>query len=154
MSFQIRDLEIKDIHTCREIVESYWGETIAAQAESELWEMFQSKSKWPPHYYVAVNDNDHVVGFAGFKAAWLMSNVYELIWVNVAVNVQGHGIGKALTERRMKEIGRLGGSLVMLMTKKAPYFEQFGFKSLENIDGWVLMIKQLAPLVIGNRPHG
>lgn len=151
----IRDLEMDDVYLCKIIVEHNWGKDIAESAELELWEMF-SKTRWPPHYLVYVDQNNTVVGFAGYKPAWLMSNAYEMIWINIAPWAQGKGIGKALTERRLLEITRRGGTMVLLMSQKADYFKQFGFNTVANLDGWELMLKQLAPVTldIDRSSHG
>lgn len=148
MKWLIRDLEIKDISVCEQIVEKHWGKAVAENAAMEMMEMF-SKAKWPPHYFVACDQDNIVVGFAGFKSSWLMSNTYELIWINVAPGILGQGVGKALTHYRLREIKNRGGALVMLMTQKPKFFEQFDFKEVAIYDDWVLMVNQLAPVTIG-----
>ena len=118
--------------------------------------MFFSNSRWPPHYYVAEIDGQ-VVGCGGYRSAWLMSNTYELIWVNVKKEFQGQGIGKALTKKRINRIKELGGTLILLMTQtKQQFFEQFGFSRSEmywnsdvsKIMPWRLMSLQLGPVEI------
>src|SRR4051812_47518750 len=106
---------------------------IADSAVIEMEEMFTSNSRWPPHYYV-VEDEIGVVGFGGFKAAWMMSNTFELIWVNVHPRAIGEGVGSMLTRKRLTEICRRGGNLVVLMTRKSSFFVKFGFKAVANFD--------------------
>lgn len=143
----IRDLRPEDIEDCKNIVQYYWGIEIACQAMWELEEMFTSNSKWPPHYYV-VEEGKSILGFGGFKSAWLMSNAFELIWVNVCPWARGRGIGSLLMTKRLEEIRRRGGNMVLLMTQKTAFFEKFGFKVVANLDGWELMLQQLAPVSI------
>lgn len=147
---KIRDLTPADITSCCDIVTLLWGKNVAEQARTELFEMHNSVQHWPPHYFVA-EDDGRVVGFAGLRAAWMMTNVYEFIWINIHSDYQGKGIGALLTERRLAEVASLGGSVVMLMTQKPEFFAKFGFEKTTNIDGWELMLKRLTPLVLGQR---
>lgn len=151
MKYSIRDLETDDIYFCEQIVSYHWGDEIAQKAKHEMWEMFLSRSRWPPHYIVAVDDDGCILGFAGFRAALIMSNVHELIWINIGHWVQSQGIGRALTEHRIAEIARRGGTMVLLMTQKKIFFEKMGFVWVANIDGWELMFRQLAPLTISGQ---
>src|SRR5437879_6584033 len=124
----IRDALITDHHSIFQLIEQNWDSEIASKAIKEFDEMFFSNSKWPPHYYVAEDENGQVVGCGGYKSAWLMSNTYELIWVNVKQEFRGQGIGRALTQHRIDRIKELGGTLILLMTKtKQRFFESFGF---------------------------
>lgn len=141
----IRDLRPEDIRDCVHIVQYHWGIEIAQQAGWELEEMFTSNSRWPPHYYV-VEDKGVIAGFGGFKSAWMMSNTFELIWVNVAPEAMGRGIGRMLTWHRLAEIRRRGGNLVLLMTQKPAFFEKFQFQTVCYFDGWALMVNQFAPV--------
>lgn len=148
--FQIRNLNYDDILECREIVASHWGDKVANNAAIELNEMFGA-ARWPPLYHVATID-DKVVAFSGFRSSWIMSGVYELIWINVAKEHGGKGIGKALTQHRLDYLEKIGASLVLLMTQKPDFFIQFGFNSIAIFDGWCLMTKQLNPVKIGYDP--
>ena len=112
------------------IVAEHWGWPVATHAGLEMGEMF-CHSLWPPYYYV-VEDDRGIVGFAGFKASWVMSNTYELIWVNVATRALGNGVGRMLTQKPL-------------------FFAKFGFRSLANFDGWELMVRQIAPVTLNER---
>jgi ribosomal protein S18 acetylase RimI-like enzyme len=140
-SLLIRDMRPEDIEDCCNIIQYHWGRDIALSARGELEEMFLSNSKWPPHYYVAEEGNK-ILGFGGFRSSWLMSNTFELIWINVAPEARGKGIGEALTWHRLAEIRRRGGNLILLMTQKPSYFEYFQFQTVATFDGWCLMVNQ------------
>lgn len=118
---------------------------MAKQASLEMEEMFCSASRWPPHYFVA-EEGSQILGFGGLKSAWLMSNTFELIWVNVSPEAMGKGVGAALTWHRLGEIMRRGGTLVLLMTRKTGFFEKFQFQTVCNFNGWALMVNQLRPV--------
>jgi len=149
MDVRIRDMEANDIIDCIKIVEENWDKEIGIQAYREMWEMFISNSIWPPHYYVATDQNGKILGFAGFKSTWLMSNTFELIWVNISKDAQRQSIGTFLTNVRLEEIKKRGGNLVLLMSQKPTFFERFGFKSVQNLDGWHLMTYKMAPIQLG-----
>ena len=146
----IRDLEPADIRACVDITSINWGFDIAKQAETELREMHHSVQNWPPHYYVAEVDGT-IVGWAGFRSAWMMTNVYEFIWINIHPFHQKSGVGTALTEKRIEEVQRRNGSVILLMTQKPAFFDKFGFEALCTNDNWMLMRLRLAPLVLGSR---
>jgi len=146
----IRDAVYDDDVAIEKIVMSNWDKDIAYSAVLEFDEMFKSGSKWPPHYYVAEVDGQ-VVGCGGLKSAWLMTNTYELIWVNVHKDFKGRGIGKALTERRLKHIRDLDGRLVLLMTKSPFFFKPFGFYVNNVFDGYALMSLHLGKVEISGK---
>lgn len=142
----IRPMREEDIPHCHRIVEENWNKEIADHAQLEMRDAFYSHSLWPPKYYVAVDpeadqDGEKVIlGFAGYRRSWMMSNTYELVWINVAWWAQKQGIGRKLTEARIQDIRRIGGTMIMLMTQKSLFFEKFGFKMLANYDDWKLMV--------------
>lgn len=144
--YHLRDLSLIDIPSCQEIVAEHWGIKIADNAVIEMEEMF-SGTRWPPHYYV-VEDEIGVVGFGGFTSTRMMSNTFELIWVNVHPRAIGKGVGTMLTRKRLTEIRRRGGNLVFLMTRKSSFFVKFGFRAVANFDGLDLMVNQFAPVAI------
>jgi N-acetylglutamate synthase-like GNAT family acetyltransferase len=137
----IRDLRFCDISDVQLIVLNNWNSEIAYKARLEMQEMFNS-SKWPPHYYVAEVDG-RVVGCGGFRRAWIMSDTYEMIWINIDKDFQGRGIGWDLTQRRITRIKELNGSLIMLMTNKPEFFEQFYFNRAAIFDNQHLMTRHL-----------
>lgn len=152
--YSLRKMVITDLVACRAIVEAHWGEVMADQARNEMLEMFNPHVRWPPHYIVA-EDETGIIGFAGYKSAWFMSNSWELVWINVRSDRQGIGVGQSLTDARMTDIFDRGGTLVILMTQKPGFFEQFQFKVVDKYEnGWCLMVRQLAPIELAMDKSG
>jgi GNAT superfamily N-acetyltransferase len=136
----IRDLKLTDLDVVRSIVKQNWNENVSYKATSEIREMFNPYAKSKPHYLVAEVEGE-VVGYAGFRDAWLMSHAYELIWINIRRDHQLQGIGSALTKARIDRIKQMGGQIILLMTQKPDAFR--GFDKLQNMDGWWLMSMKL-----------
>lgn len=144
----IRDLKYRDLPACAMLVEKEWGCEAAERAHLQMIEAFRmTETQLPPHFYVVESEGE-VIGFAGFKATMLMKNAYDLIWIALAPKAQGLGFGTKLTNLRLDEIARRGGTLVSLMTEKPNYFRQFGFEVARVFDGWHLMTKQLGKVGI------
>lgn len=143
----IRDLSIHDIDVCEKITRDNWDKNIATKARMEMNAMF-SEEYGRPHFFVA-QDGPMILGYAGMRPSWIMSGVYEFIWINIEKMAQKHGIGAKLTDRRLKEVEWRGGSMVMLMTKSPDFFLKFGFAGIDSEDDWVLMKKKIAPLILG-----
>lgn len=143
----IRDLSIQDIDDCQRITASNWNAPIPLKARREMNAMF-SEEYGRPHFFVA-QENDHVVGYAGMRPSWIMTGVWEFVWINIHPSYQGNGIGTKLTDRRLKEVEWRGGSMVMLMTQSPQFFRKFGFVGIDSEDDWVLMKKKIAPLILG-----
>lgn len=145
--FYIRWMEMDDIPACREIVRQHWGSMIAEQAAVEMGEMFTSNSKWPPRYFVAMDDTG-ICGFAGMQSSMMMSNYWELIWINIRPDRMNSGLGRRLTQARLDHIASKDGTVVLLSTQNPGFFEQFGFKTIDNLDGWCLMRLQISKVTI------
>lgn len=147
----IRDMSVQDIDACHRITRQNWNEEIAYQARQEMAAMF-SEEYGRPHFFVAQHSRSNsIMGYAGMRPSWIMSGVFEFIWINVDINYRKSGVGKVLTDRRLKEVEWRGGSMVMLMTQSPQFFRKFGFVGIDTEDDWVLMKKKIAPLVLGNR---
>jgi GNAT superfamily N-acetyltransferase len=90
---EIRDLRYGEIGECTRLVTREWGDTAGDRAMEQMIEMYRmTPSQHPPHFYVAVED-DKVIGFAGFKATMRMKDDYDLIWICLAPEAQGKGLG-------------------------------------------------------------
>jgi len=141
----IRDLRPDDIAACIEIVCSNWGDEVAAKATLEMNHAFLSGMVWPPIYFVA-EENGKICGFAGMMQSWIMHGVWDFIWINISREHQMKGLGRALTEHRIAEVKRRGGSLIHLMTKRVGFFEKMGFRRIVTYGDdncWSMMTYQL-----------
>ncbi len=154
----IRDAKYSDSLAIKEITAEHWEDYDVMRAVAQFEEMFSpyfANKESRPHYYVAETAKGEVVGYAGFRQSWLFNNTYELVWINVSKEYEGQGIGKLLTETRIEHIKRLGGTIILLMTRKQKFFEQFGFRrkdafweedDAEVCNPWVLMAKQVGKI--------
>jgi len=120
-------------------------DAIAAAIRSDARAAGEERDR--PHYYVAVED-DRVVGFSGFRRSWIIRGAWEVVWIAVAPSHGHRGIGHELLERGLSIIGRNHGSLIILMTEKPGFFEEFGFRSISDFNGWRLMTLQLTAIGI------
>jgi len=138
MNILIQDLKVWQVREAAEIVREIWGNEPAEKVIDEMNEMF-GKSKFPPHYFVALDDLQ-IVGFTGLRTCLIFPDTYECIWINVKPEYQGRGIGRLLNEARLNKIKELGGNVTWVMTKNLKFFGSFGFLSIrEYDDGWHLM---------------
>jgi N-acetylglutamate synthase-like GNAT family acetyltransferase len=84
------------------------------------------------------------IGFAAFSPTMLMKGSFDLIWLAVHPQYHGSGAGKMLVRWRLDEIRKRNGQMVLLMTQKPDYFNQFGFFKLHHTGNeWYLCLKLL-----------
>jgi N-acetylglutamate synthase-like GNAT family acetyltransferase len=143
----IRPLAIADVPAAVSLIREEWDPRSARDATRQFNSMF-GEAPDPPHYLVADEDGA-IVGVAGFRRAWIMQGTYEFCWIAIDKAHRGRGIGHELTERRIEEIDQRGGALVLVMTGKVAFFEQFGFRALADFDGQQLMALRLARVKFG-----
>ena len=140
----IREMLISDIPSCVEIVHLNWGRKVAERADAELNRLILDNMASYFVYTYPFFGNDEVVGFIGVMPSWIMTGIWDLIWVNTSPKHQGMGIGKALVEHALGEVREYHGTAIHLMTKEYNFFKKFGFKMAFLYDsGWALMAKQL-----------
>jgi len=140
----IRKIQQTDVPYIYDLLYEEWGTNVADRMIAEVNSTFES-SVWKPQYYVATDTNSLIIcGFAGFTPSHILHGVYELNGIVVSKAKRGLDIGRKLTEKRLEEIKKLGGTFVMLMTKQVSFFCKFGFRSATHHGEWVLMIKELA----------
>jgi len=139
----VRKVQEIDTPQIYNLVRYEWEVDVADRIIEEVNGAFES-SRWRPTYYVALDAHEYVCGFAGFVPSHILYCVYELNGIVIEQGPKGLGVGKKLTEKRLEEITKLGGTFVMLMTKQVSFFSKFGFRSATHHGEWVLMIKELA----------
>jgi N-acetylglutamate synthase-like GNAT family acetyltransferase len=136
----IRPLESRrDVTTCVDLVRDNWGTISADRAMEQMYEHFKG-GKYAPKFFVA--DAGSIVGFSAYQRSMRMHGTFDLIWLAVDTHCHSSGIGKKLTEHRLAEIEKLGGTVITLVTQKVKYFEKFGFITGTHLgNGWVEMVK-------------
>ena len=130
---KIRLLTKEGVEDCVEIIARNYSSKDTAWARRELQAMFP-KGKLKPTYYVAEEDNE-ILGFAGFINSWIDDRIYEIFWVNVTPQRQRQGIGRKLVSKLITEIKkRKDSQLIMLTASKANaiyYKRHFEFESVD-----------------------
>lgn len=139
----IRSLRSADIADCVSIVKLTFANL--AVADREFVELSDSL-RYPvldAHHYVAYADGS-LVGFAGFIKSRKMHNEFDFTFLAVRPDYQGKNIGRALTEYRINEILKRGGTLIELTTRVPTWFaKHFGFEVTRSYGEWTSMAKQL-----------
>lgn len=151
MIMLIRHLEDCDVTQCLDLVRGNWGDVAAERALEQMYEYFKG-GKYAPKFFVAriTETARGVAGFAAYHRSMRMHGAFDLIWVAVDEKCQGSGVGNALTEYRIAEITKLGGSVITLVTQKPTYFLRFGFALGASYgNGWVEMVKVLKQSEMG-----
>jgi len=136
----VRPLESSsDVTACIDLVRDNWGTLSADRAMEQIYEHFKG-GKYAPKFFVA--DAGSVVGFAAYHRSMRMHQTFDLIWLAVDKQCQGSGVGNALTEHRIAEIEKRGGSIITLVTQRPAYFLRFGFVAGAHFgNDWVEMVK-------------
>lgn len=140
-SVTIREMVEADIPRCVEITRLNWGDRTAGRTERELRLLLANRSAT---YYVTVEPSGVISGFAGMMPSWLMHDVWDFIWINIHPEFMQWGLGRALTEHRIKEVIDRKGAAIHLITQKHAFFKKFGFAIVRGYGhGWALMVRQL-----------
>jgi len=76
-------------------------------------------------YFLAVveNDSGEVVGYLSYGSTPLTEGVYDLYWMAIAPQAQGHGHGKELVRWLEKKVKDEGGRLILIETSSQPKYE-------------------------------
>lgn len=140
----IREMRSSDIPNCVAISRANFGEKAALRTRAELSRLLRDKLAL---YYIHIEHDETISGFAGIMPSWLMRDVWDFVWVNVHPEYKGKGVGRLLTEHNINQIKEYGGSAIHLMTQKYAFFKKFEFHAAHVYDGdWVLMVRQLKEL--------
>jgi GNAT superfamily N-acetyltransferase len=118
----LRRLTQNDIPQCLHIAKANWGIDIAQSCVVELGQAFNS-AVWKPNFYVAEEDQ-RVIGFAGYAASWMHYSIQEITWVNVDPSYHRNGIGRGLVNQCIDDIQAVG-SVIMLSTTIPEYYEKW-----------------------------
>lgn len=122
----IRTMTPSDIPNCLAIVSECWGKATAQTARPEFEAMF-ANAVWRPLFYVAEQD-DVIVGMAGYIASWLDYGIYEMFWHCVLPRARRQGIGESLVRRRLADLTPLADIVMIDTSAPAYYAKHFGFE--------------------------
>ncbi len=97
----------------------------------DLSAMFKSKFIIP-QYFVVEEDNK-IVGFAGYCNCGFDINIFGLTWCTILPSHFNKGYGKLLVEKRIEEIIKDGGQKILSSQRESVtwHLERFGFEKLE-----------------------
>jgi N-acetylglutamate synthase-like GNAT family acetyltransferase len=135
---KIRLLTTGDLGSIAEIVRLNYAKKYEKLATSEVKEMFK-KSSMPPKYYV-VENQDKIIGFAGYNQSMIDYGIYQMFWVNVHPKWQKRGIGKLLVSKVITEIKKKKNSNLIILTadttkgNEVYYKKNFGFKRIQKLE--------------------
>ena len=142
---KVRKLLPKDIPSIIEIFTFHntaegWNEAID-HFTNEITTMFSDSYFIRPVFIVCENNEGKIIGFAGYSNTGFDDGVFGLFWVMVHPEYQYQGVGKLLTEERIREIKEIGGGVIFSTTRKTWHLERFGFKSIApRGDDYFLMV--------------
>ncbi len=128
----------------------------------ELWNIFHDKGKEASEYtFVVAKENDEVLGYACFRPHALTQGTFDLYWIAVDPDAQGHGVGKSLLQYIEGEVLQAKGYLVLIETSSTlPYrparrfYKHNGYKLTARIrdfyspgDDMLIFSKHLHPCI-------
>jgi ribosomal protein S18 acetylase RimI-like enzyme len=91
----------------------------------ELVEERLAKDTQSGYYFLfAEDDNGKVIGYACFGPIPCTQESFDLYWIAVMPEHQGHGIGKNLMEETQRIILSLGGSRIYIETSSRKQYER------------------------------
>lgn len=97
----------------------------------------------PDIYFIVAKKDKEIVGWAGWSWSSISYDIAEFVWCNVKTEYQKQGIGRLLTEARLKAIKSFGiAKLIMLTTGKPIVYKKYGFNTVG-----------VYPLFIGPETH-
>lgn len=155
MGRTIRKMLATDIPDGVWITEANWPncERVKRSILLELSDMF-SNAVYRPTYFV-VEEDEKIVGFAGWNWGWHNYDIYELFWCNVLESHRRRGIGHDLVEARLADIREVAASeigsrksYVTLSTHLDKHYERHGFRTIATMNLWQnpqthLMIREI-----------
>jgi ribosomal protein S18 acetylase RimI-like enzyme len=144
----IRLMTERDLLRCHDITRINWNEEVADRTYRQMEYAVNASYLGPKTFFYVYEEDGEVVAYAGMMQSWIMSGVWDFIWVNVHPDFRRKGIGDLLTIHRIAEVKKIGGSVINLMTKEYPFFEPYKFRINRVIDGWAHMSLQLKELTI------
>lgn len=149
----VRAMKYSEIPACCDLVRANWGAEAADRACGQMIAYFRggtyahNSGKYAPQFFVA-DEGNGVVGFSAYQPSMRMKDAFDLIWIAVHADHQGKNLGTLLTQVRLAEIKKRGGSFVSLVTQKPRFFSKFGFRIVDIHDSWCFMHMKLSKVEI------
>jgi GNAT superfamily N-acetyltransferase len=143
---QIRKIESRDLEACAKILEQAYSKAPYNEVfqESSALRYIEGKYKnCGEHSFVAVNDQDEVLGFIFLNiSSWTDGLQAILEEIVVDVNLQGTGVGKLLMIYSNDYLKSLGAKSLMLWAKNdsqpIDFYKKNGYEPAED---FVVMFK-------------
>ena len=151
MDFIIREMLLEDISNVTNMMcDVFDKEKIFLDYRHELIKeslhlAFVSKTmRYNAKYFIA-EIKDEIIGVGGVKESFISDNVFELCWMTVKHEYQGHGIGTALILKRIEYAKEVSGYDVRILTgtRVPKMFKRLGFVEFmeSETDGDYLALK-------------
>jgi N-acetylglutamate synthase-like GNAT family acetyltransferase len=144
----IREMRRGEIDECVALVYANWGQIAASRCRRQALETFRG-GDYAPVFYVYTDPRGDIAGFAAIEPVMLAPSAFNFIWLVIRDDYQKLGAGRELTEYRIAEVRRRGGTMIQLVTQKPAYFRKFGFFTQDDLGyDWVLMMRHLKTMVM------
>lgn len=107
----------------------------------EQVDIFLEQPQQRDYFLVVVEDKaGQVAGFLSYGPTPLTDGAYDLYWMAVAPEAQGHGYGGELVRWLEKRVAEAGGRLILIETSSQPKYEPtrrfylgLGYKEISRI---------------------
>ena len=145
--FQIRNADRTDVHVISTLAHAIWPETYGSilgqdQLQYMLRMMYSEESlkkqmEEEDHHFLLALMNAETVGFASYSHAQ-KAGTYKVHKLYVHPMLHGHGFGKRLLDRIIKDIKPTGASKLQLNVNRnnraINFYEKYGFKKIGEED--------------------
>ncbi len=141
---EIRTLQPNDresIHQILVATEVFTDEEV--QVALELVDtVLQNPHQQDYEIYTAVNDKQEVAGYYCVGPTPMTQGTYDLYWIAVSPSMQGHGIGKQLSDHAEARVRARGARLLIAHTSSLPKYDNTRMFYLRHSYNEVARIKE------------
>ena len=90
----------------------------------ELWSAYRDRGEDSGYIFLVYRDDEGgMLGYTCFGPHALTQGTYDLYWIVVAPDAQGHGVGHALLVEAEAEVRARGGRLMLIETSDTPLYD-------------------------------
>ena len=93
------------------------------EALGEVLDDYHAMNQRFEHRASTMLDGDSIIGFAYYAPVAMTVRTWELWWIVVAKQLQGHGLGKLLLDAVESEVLTEQGRLLLIDTSSLPHYE-------------------------------